>query len=231
MILAGGLGTRLRPYTLMLPKPMLPVGSRPILEHIVDWLKKVGVEDFVITTGYLGKMIRDYFGDGSELGVRIEYAISSRPLGIAGQLKTAESKVRGTFLCLYGDAILDFDPRKLLRFHAQKKATATMTLMKYSTEMKYGFMETAKDGRLLEWREKPTISGHINVGCYAMEKKFLSYIPKAKMFGMKEAFEGAVAAGERVFCYRADGEFIDIGDRRSYREANELYMKRLGKVL
>jgi mannose-1-phosphate guanylyltransferase len=221
----------LRPYTLLLPKPMLPVGPRPILEHIIEWLKGAGIGDVVISTGYLGKMVHHYFGDGSEWGMKIVYATSQHPLGTAGQLKNAESKIRGRFVCVYGDALLDFDLGKAIAFHERKKAEATMVLMKHSTELKYGFMKTDEDGRLIEWREKPTFSGNINVGCYVMEKSFLKYIPAKKMYGMKETFENAMTDGAKVYALKVEGKFIDIGDRESYREANDLFLKRLGKVV
>ncbi|MDA4120795.1 MAG: nucleotidyltransferase family protein [Thaumarchaeota archaeon] len=230
-MLAGGLGTRLRPYTFLLPKPMLPVGPKPILEHLLEWLKGNGVTDVVVSTGYLGKMVSEYFGDGSEFGVHLTYATSPHPLGTAGQLKAAEGKIRGRFVCLYGDALLDFDLAKAVEFHERKKASATMVLMKYSTELKYGFMDTDKDGRLTRWKEKPKISGWINVGCYVMEKSFLRHIPPGTMYGMRETFEKARANKERLFALKVKGEFIDIGDRRSYRDANELFMKKMGKVV
>ncbi|MDG6913161.1 MAG: nucleotidyltransferase family protein, partial [Nitrososphaerota archaeon] len=176
VVLAGGLGTRLRPYTFLLPKPMLPVGPKPIMEHLLEWLNKWGIEDVVVSTGYLGKMLQEYFGSGADWGMKIAYATSARPLGTAGQLKAAESKIKGRFVCVYGDQLLDFDLAKALEFHQKKKAAATMVLMKYSTELKYGFMETDRDGRLTEWKEKPTISGYINVGCYVMERSFLRFI-------------------------------------------------------
>ena len=230
VILAGGLGTRLRPYTLLLPKPMLPVGPSPILEHIIGWLKKNGVTEVIITTGYLGKTIQEYFGAGRDWGVKIQYAASPHPLGIAGQLKTAESKIRGTFVCVYGDAILEMDLRKVIRFHADHSALATIALMKYSTSLKYGFLETDREGRLTEWREKPVISGYINVGCYVMEKAFLKSIPPNQMYGMKEAFEKAMKGG-RVYALRVGGRFTDIGDTKSYREANDEFTKKMGRLL
>jgi len=229
VILAGGLGTRLRPYTFLLPKPMLPVGPKPIMEHILEWLKESGISDIVVSTGYLGKMVQEYFGDGEEWGVRIAYATSSRPMGTAGQLKAAEGRIKGRFVCIYGDALLDFDLRKAVDFHEKKQATATMVLMKYSTEMKYGFMETDKDGRLTEWKEKPEISGFINVGCYVMERSFLSYIPAAKVYEMNDAFRVAKAKGARLYAVRVEGTFLDIGDRKSYKDANELFTKNMGQ--
>jgi mannose-1-phosphate guanylyltransferase len=221
----------LRPYTFLLPKPMLPVGPKPILEHIIEWLSSSGIKEVTISTGYLGRMIEEYFDRGSDFGVKVNYAKSVHPLGTAGQLKAAESKIRGRFICMYGDAILKFDLGKALDFHSSHKAVATMVLMKYSTELKYGFMETDREGKLTEWREKPTYSGYINVGCYIMEKRFLRYIPAGRMFGMDTAFARAKNAGERLFGAKVEGEFIDIGDRKSYRDANEQYMKKIGKVL
>jgi mannose-1-phosphate guanylyltransferase len=209
---------------------MLPVGPKPILEHIVTWLKDSGVSDIIITTGYLGKTIQEYFGTGKDWEVKIRYASSPHPLGIAGQLKSAESLIRGRFVCVYGDAILEMDLKKVIAFHEKHRPLATMTLMKYSTNLKYGFMETDRDGLLLEWREKPTITGYINVGCYVMEKEFLKFIPPSQMYGMKEAFERAMKHG-KVYGFRSNGKFTDIGDTRSYREANEEFTKKMGKLL
>ena len=210
---------------------MLPVGPKPILEHIVEWLKSSGITEVVVSTGYLGKMVSEYFGDGSEWGTHMTYASSPRPLGTAGQLKAAEDKLRGRFVCVYGDAILDFDLKEALEFHEKKKATATMVLMKYTADMKYGFMETDKEGRLTAWKEKPKISGYINVGCYVMEKSFLRFIPPGRMYGMRETFEEAKASGAKLYAVKVDGEFVDIGDRRSYKEANAQFMKKMGKVV
>lgn len=208
---------------------MLPVGPKPIMEHILEWLKGAGITDVVVSTGYLGKMLQEYFGDGSEWGVKIAYATSPHPLGTAGQLKAAEPKVRGRFVCVYGDALLDFDLNEALDFHASKRATATMVLMKYSTEMKYGFMETEKDGRLSEWKEKPRISGYINVGCYVMEKSFLKYIPAGRIYEMNDAFREAKADDASLYAVKVEGTFLDIGDRKSYRDANELYTRNMGE--
>ena len=105
IILAGGLGTRLHPYTNSLPKPMLPLGEKPILEYLIEWVKKNGVKEIVLCVSYLRKKIEDYFQDGKRFGVKIEYAVSNKPLATAGQLKTAEKFIDDTFVCLYGDSI------------------------------------------------------------------------------------------------------------------------------
>lgn len=209
---------------------MLPVGPKPILEHILEWLRQNNISNVVISVGYLGKMIRDYFKSGREWGMKIEY-ITSPPLGTAGQLKATEGKIGGSFVCLYGDALLEINLREVIDFHFRHKALATMTLMRYSTEMKYGFMETNREGLLTGWKEKPTVSGDINVGCFVMEKGFLSYIPRGRMFGMDQAFGKAMDAGEKVYGVRVEGRFTDIGDRKAYREANDAYLKKMGRVL
>jgi mannose-1-phosphate guanylyltransferase len=206
---------------------MLPVGPKPIMEHILEWLNAAGITEVVVSTGYLSKMLQDYFGGGTEQGVKIEYATSPHPLGTAGQLKAAEPKIHGRFVCVYGDALLQFDLTKAIDYHVKKKATATMVLMKYSTEMKYGFMETDREGRLTEWKEKPKISGYINVGCYVMERKFLKYIPAGRIYEMNDAFKEAMSDGASLFAIKMQGSFLDIGDRKSYKEANELYTKNM----
>ena len=206
------------------------MGPKPILEHILDWLRGNDVKDVVIATGYLGRMIEQYFGDGRDFGVSIEYARSDRPLGHAGQLKTAEGLLPETFVCLYGDAILDFDLKKLLEYHAKKSAFVTMALMKYETKMKYGVISTYSEGRISKWKEKPVIESDINVGCYVMEKKFLSYIPRGQVYGMKEAFKSAMKADKAVYALRVKGEFTDIGDIAMHKEADRAYIARYGKI-
>lgn len=230
MVLAGGLGTRLRPYTLLLPKPMLAVGPKPILEHIVDWLRESGIGEIVVATGYLGRTIERYFGDGSDFGVKMEYARSDRPLGHAGQLKSAEAALPQTFVCVYGDAILGFDLKRLVEFHRAKGAFVTMALMRHETRMKYGVVSTHPDGRILRWREKPAIRNDINVGCYVIERGFLEYIPAGRVFGMKEAFRAAMDAGRPIYALKVEGEFTDIGDLEMHAAADKAYIERYGKI-
>ena len=121
VILAGGLGTRLRPLTLKTPKPMLPLGKKPILEHLIEWSKKNGVKSIVLCVSYRKEKIQDYFKDGKKFGVNIEYAVSKKPLATAGQLKTAEKFIDDTFVCLYGDSIFDFSLRNMIKQHKCKE--------------------------------------------------------------------------------------------------------------
>ena len=230
VVLAGGLGTRLRPYTRFVPKPMLPVGHTPILERILDWLKSNGIEEVVISTGYLGNVIENYFGDGSQFGVKVEYASSRKPLGIAGQLRSAQPMLGERFVCVYGDAILDLDLGRLIEFHIKKKALLTMALMDYEIQSKYGVIEAQRDGRIARWREKPVFTSQINVGCYVMEKRYLDYIPGASVYGMKEAFEAALAKHEPLYALKLAGSFHDIGDKHAYLEADSYYSREDGKI-
>ena len=188
------------------------------------------MKDVVIATGYLGRMIEQYFGDGSDFGVNIEYARSDRPLGHAGQLKTAERLLPETFVCLYGDAILGFDLGRLVEFHRRKRSFVTMALMPYETKMKYGVISTNSEGRVSKWKEKPAITSDINIGCYVVDKKFLGYIPRGEVFGMKEAFKAAMKDDRAVYALKVKGEFTDIGDIAAHREADKAYVQRYGQI-
>lgn len=230
VILAGGLGTRLQPYTFFMPKPMLPLGNKPLLEHIIAWIRRNDVRDIVICTSYLGKTIENYFNDGNKFDVKIEYARSERPLGTAGQLKSAEKFLDDTFFCIYGDSIYEFDLRKLEKVHKSKKALVTMTLMKYTEKLKYGFIEINGSKRVKSWKEKPEFSGLINIGCYVMEPEFLRYIKRNSATGMDKVFVKALKYNGRIYAHVITSGFIDIGNKKSYMKAYKDYLAKLGRV-
>jgi mannose-1-phosphate guanylyltransferase len=231
VILAGGLGTRLQPYTFFIPKPMLPLGNKPLLEYIIEWLKKAGdINHIVICVSYLHRTIEDYFEDGTRFGVQIEYARSERPLATAGQLKTAEKLLDDSFLCVYGDSVYEFSLRKMIKQHGDSKAFITMALLPYSTKLKYGFIDINGYDRVIAWREKPEISGLINIGCYIMEQEFLKIIPRSGSFGMDHAVRKALDQKRSVKGFRIDNGFMDIGDKKSYLDAYKQYLGKLGKI-
>jgi mannose-1-phosphate guanylyltransferase len=230
VILAGGLGTRLQPYTFFIPKPMLPLGNKPLLEHIVEWLKDAGISEIVVCVSYLHRTIEDYFEDGGRFGVEIEYARSERPLATAGQLKTAEKLLDGSFVCVYGDSVYEFNLSKMIRQHNESKAFVTMAVLQYSTKLRYGFIDVNGQDRVTAWREKPEISGLINIGCYVMEPDFLKIIPKSGAFGMDDAVRKALEQKKTVKSFKIDAGFIDIGDKKSYLDAYKQYANRLGKI-
>src|SRR5215475_12477031 len=163
VILAGGLGTRLQPYTFFIPKAMLPLGNKPLLEHIIYWLKRCSansdsygrINHIILCVSYLHRAIEDYFEDGRRFGVKIEYARADRPLATAGQLKTAEKMLDGTFVCLYGDSVYEFNLNRMLRQHRISKAFISMALLSYKTKLRYGFIEMdgKAEDRISRWTE------------------------------------------------------------------------------
>jgi Nucleoside-diphosphate-sugar pyrophosphorylase involved in lipopolysaccharide biosynthesis/translation initiation factor 2B, gamma/epsilon subunits (eIF-2Bgamma/eIF-2Bepsilon) len=159
IILAGGLGTRLQPYTFFIPKPMLPLGNKPLLEHIIEWLKNDdnNFDDIIICVSYLHRTIEDYFEDGSRFGISIEYARSDRPLATAGQLLTAKRFIDDTFVCVYGDSIYEFPLTEMINEHDRLGAFISMALLSYKTRLKYGFIDVNGNSRVTAWDEKPEI--------------------------------------------------------------------------
>ena len=228
VIVAGGLGTRLRPLTLKTPKPMLKIGKKPILEHLIDWNKKNGVKSFVICVSYLRENIEDYFKDGKKFGVDIEYAVSNKPLATAGQLKTAEDFIDDTFVCMYGDSLFDFSLRNMIKQHKAKKSFVTMALNEYKTNLEYGVIDTSKTGKVLSWEEKPEIKANINIGCYVMEPDVFRLIPKNKPYGMDNVIKKAMKK-KLVSGFITKKSFTDIGNKKSYDQANLEYTQKLGK--
>jgi len=225
VILAGGLGTRLRPLTNKKPKPMLPLDKKPILEHLIKWIKKNGVKDIILCVSYLHETIEKYFEDGSKFGVNIEYAVSGRPLATAGQLKTAQKFIDDTFVCVYGDSLFNFNLRRMITDHKKKKPFITMSLYEHKTSIKYGVIDTKNNGKVLSWNEKPEIKSKINMGCYVMESAVLNFIPKNKSYGMDGVIKGAISKRKTVNSLLIKKGFIDVGDKKTYEKLRLEYRK------
>ena len=230
IILAGGLGTRLQPYTTFIPKPMLPLGEKPLLEHLIEWVKKNGIKDIVLCVSYLRKTIEDYFEDGKRFGVKIEYAVSNKPLATAGQLKTAEKFIDDTFVCIYGDSVFDFNLKNMISDHKKKKSFITMSLYEYKTNIKYGVIDTKNNGRVSGWNEKPEIKAKVNIGCYVMEPTTLDFIPKNRSFGMDSVIKKAISKRKAVNSFLSKKGFTDIGDKETYEKINLQYRKKTGEI-
>ncbi len=232
VILAAGVGTRLQPYTFFIPKPMLPLGNKPLLEYLIEWVKQLkNIDEVIICVSYLHRTIEDYFDDGGRFGIKISYARSERPLATAGQLKTAEKMQNARFLCLYGDSIYDFDLGKMVHEHEESKAFLSMALMKYKTRLKYGFIDADEEANIVTaWREKPEVEGLINIGCYIMEKEFLGMIPDSSTIGMDKIVKDVISQKKIVKAFTINSGFLDIGDKRSYLDAYKKYVKKLGSI-
>ena len=230
VILTGGLGTRLQPYTLFVPKPMLPLGDKPLLEHSINWLKKNNIKSIVLCVSYLRRNIQDYFQDGTDFGVNIEYAISNKPLATAGQLKSAEKFIDDTFVCMYGDSIFDFNLREMIKKHQKNKAFLTMCLYEYKYKLPYGVIDTDKKDFITAWREKPEIVSNINTGCYVIEPGVFSLIPENIPYGMDKVLDKAMSKKKKLSSFLIKKGFTDVGDMASYEKAYQEFKSKLGKI-
>ena len=229
VIIAGGLGTRLRPLTNNTPKPMLPIGEKPILEHLVNWTKKGGIKSVILCVSYLRESIEDYFGDGEKFGVKIEYAISKKQLATAGQLKTAEKFIDDDFVCMYGDSIFNFSLRSMIKQHSIKKSFVTMSLNEHKTTLPYGVIETSKNGKVVNWNEKPEIKANINMGCYIMNPQVFNLIPKNKSYGMDDVIK-KIMKKNTVNSFITKKGFTDIGNKESYKQACDEYNNKQRRI-
>src|SRR5437588_3051466 len=182
VVMAGGEGSRLRPLTLGRPKPMVPIVTRPVMEHILLLLKRHGITEVIVTLQYMADTIQTYFGDGSRFGMKIDYSVEDVPLGTAGSIKLAEHLLSDTFLVISGDALTDIDLSAIIAAHQARKAIATLTLYRVPNPLEFGVVITADDGRIRQFLEKPSwsevFSDTINTGIYVLEKSVMALCPK-----------------------------------------------------
>ncbi len=226
VIMAGGEGTRLRPLTSNAPKPMLPLANRPMMEHIVDLLKKHGFDDIVVTVAFMANQIRNYFGNGSELGVRMVYATEEEPLGTAGSVRNAMAELDEPFLVISGDVLTDVDLSQLVAFHEQRKAMATIGLVRVDDPLEFGIVITRDDGSIERFLEKPTwgevFSDTINSGIFVLEPDIFDYIaPNQSVDFSGEVFPNLLVDGKPLFGAVADGYWEDVGTVEAYMRAHK----------
>jgi mannose-1-phosphate guanylyltransferase / phosphomannomutase len=226
VVMAGGEGTRLRPLTSNQPKPMVPVCGKPCMEYIVELLKRHGIDEMVVTLAFLPKVIRDYFGDGSDLGVGIQYSVEQAPAGTAGSVKLAESYLRDdTFIVISGDALADFDLGKIIDFHKRRGAMATIALKRVENPLEFGVVVVNDEGRIERFLEKPTwgqvFSDTVNTGIYVLEPEVFEHIPADTPYDFsQELFPKLFDMGAPLYGYVADGYWQDIGSLGQYLSAN-----------
>lgn len=229
MILAGGVGSRLRPMTCACPKPMVPVLDRPVMEYAVRLLKKHGVEQIGVTVCYLPEQIRSHFGAGERFGVQMRYFPETQPLGTAGGVKQAQNFLDETFFVLSGDGLTDCDLSAALRFHREKKAMATIVLKSAGTPTEYGVAVTRPDGRIRSFLEKPdwsdVLSDRVNTGIYILEPEALRMAPEGVPVDFsRDLFPRLMQAGLGVYGYTMQGYWCDIGDVESYLAAHRAFL-------
>lgn len=224
--MAGGEGTRLRPLTCNLPKPMVPILNKPMMEHIIELLKRHQITDIASTLWYLPRDVTDYFGDGSDFGVKMEYYVEEEPLGTAGSVKNAEQFLDETFIVVSGDSLTDIDLTKAVEFHRANNAVATLVLTKVSNPLNYGIVITAEDGRIRQFLEKPSwsevFSDTVNTGIYVLEPEVLQLFDKGQNFDFsKDLFPKLLSQKAPLYGYVADGYWSDVGNLEVYRKAQE----------
>lgn len=221
VLLAGGKGTRMRPFTYEIPKPMIPIQGRPLIQHIVELLRKYEVREIIFSVGYMSDKIKEYFGNGSKFGVNITYAEEEKELGTGGPLNLIKEKLDETFLMFNGDILANIDLKDFVSFHEEKKGMATIALTAVSNPSRFG-VARLKGDNILEFIEKPPVekeaSNLINAGVYVLEPEVLKYIPKGRAMMEKDVFPKLAKKG-RLFGYHFDGQWFDTGTPESYEIA------------
>ena len=219
VVMAGGMGTRLRPHTENCPKPLLPVAGKPILEHIIERAKLDGFSRFVLAIHYLGQMIEDYFGNGERLGVRIEYLREQSPLGTAGALGLLNPLPSAPFVVTNGDVITDIRYGELLDFHIRHDAAATMAVRVHEWQHPFGVVQT-QGVEIVGFEEKPVARSHINAGVYALDPDALSVLNADAHCDMPTLFERLQSQAKRTVAYPMHEPWLDVGRPDDLKRAN-----------
>ncbi len=219
VVLAGGKGTRLAPYTAILPKPLMPIGDMPILEIILQQMKKAGITEVIITIGHLAELLRAFFNDGERFGLKIEYSIEEEPLGTAGPLSLVASNLGETFLVANGDVLTTLDLRNLVSAHKQSGAIATIASHTRLVNIGLGVLQVDDSDELTGYIEKPTFDYLVSMGIYVFEPEVLQYIPHNQYLDFPELVLKLIDNGERVMSHRFDGYWQDLGHPDDYEQA------------
>jgi len=220
VVLAGGKGTRLAPYTKILPKPLMPIGDMPILEVLLRQMKHAGVEEVVMTVGHLAELMHSFFKDGSQWGLNISYSFENCPLGTAGPLSLIDD-LDETFLVSNGDVLTTLDLRELIAFHQSQGAAATIAVHRRQVKIDLGVVQWDENFRIHGYIEKPSYDYVVSMGMYIFEPRVLQYIPHGKYLDFPDLVLKLIAAGEKVAGYPFDGYWKDLGRPDDYEQAAE----------
>jgi mannose-1-phosphate guanylyltransferase/phosphomannomutase len=225
VVMAGGEGSRLRPLTSNMPKPMLPVANRPLIEHILELLRRHGVTDVVVTVQFLSSVIRNYLGDGSDLGLSVAYSTEDVPLGTAGSVLNARDLLSGPFLVISGDALTDLDLSDAVDFHRARGAAATLVLKHMEDPLEFGIVMTGEDARIERFLEKPTwgqvFSDTVNTGIYVLEPDVLDLVPAEQPYDFSsELFPLMLDKGLPLIGYVTEAYWTDVGNTDAYLHAH-----------
>lgn len=230
VILAGGKGTRLRPYTTVLPKPLMPIGDMPVLEIVLRQLAQAGFGRITLAVSYLAELLAAYCGDGSRFGLRLDYSRETRELSTAGPLKLIDG-LTDTFLVMNGDLLTTIDYRLLVETHRASEAAATIAVHRRTVKIDYGVIEAEPDGRLSAYIEKPEFAYTVSMGINVLEPRALDYICPDERLGMPDLLLRMKEKGERVIVAEPEGIWLDIGRREDYEQAIEIFDARRREFL
>ncbi len=222
VILAGGAGTRLRPYTTVLPKPLMPIGEWPVLEVILRQLKRAGFDRIIVTTGYLSHLLEAYFGDGSRWGVEITYSHEDSPLGTAGPLALLDD-LDENLLVMNGDLLTDLDYGAFWDAHCASDALATIAVCEKNVPISLGVLETDGANQVRKYIEKPTYSFQVSMGVYAYRREIIAEIPQGEYFDFPNLIQKLIGQNQSVAAHPFSGIWFDIGRAEDYEEAQEQF--------
>ncbi len=221
IVCCGGMGTRLRPYTYSIPKPMLPLGNKPILEYVIRHLKRHGFTDLYLTVGYLKEQIMDYFGNGSKFGVKIQYAVEEGEAGTAGSILPLKKWASEPFIVQMGDHLSRLDLKKMHAYHKRMGGIATVALKRTGVPLEYGIAKVDSSNRIISFEEKPIVRNYVNAGVYVFAPAVFEYVRPNDDFA-RNVFPRLLADKQRVNGYVFDDYWLDIGRPSDYEKVNEM---------
>jgi NDP-sugar pyrophosphorylase family protein len=224
IILAGGKGSRLQPFTKVLPKPLVPLGEFPVAEIIIRQLKSHGFKNIVMATGHMAELIESYFGDGRRWGVNIRYVREKRPLGTAGVIQLVKD-LEDHFLVINGDTLTSMDLKKFAVVHKVKKNDATIAVRERVVKTDFGVIEYDKSGLLMDYIEKPEHKSYVSIGVNMLRRKCRDLIKYNESIGMPDLMLRLKAAGEKVYCHKISDIWLDLGRPDDFTTAQEMFRK------
>ncbi|MBN2119184.1 MAG: NTP transferase domain-containing protein [Anaerolineales bacterium] len=230
IILAGGIGTRLAPYTTIFPKPLMPIGNMPILEIVMRQLASHGFQDLTLAVGYLAELLMAYCGDGSKFNVHLDYSREDEPLGTAGPLALVPN-LNETFLVMNGDLLTTINYSSMLDYHRKRGAIATLARYQRDVEIDLGVIESNSDGWLSNYIEKPTLHYAVSMGIYIFEPEIMAYIPYGQRLDLPELLKKLLAEGQQVNTFEFNGYWLDIGRHEDYEKAISIFAENRGDFL
>jgi NDP-sugar pyrophosphorylase family protein len=231
VIVAGGRGTRLRPYTTAFPKPLMPIGDKPILEIIIRQLKVQNFKEIILMVGHLGELIMAFFGDGSKFGVTIRYSKEEQPLGTVGGLGLIKEQLDETFLLVNGDTLTTLNFSDLIDYHKRNEATATIALKQRQVNIDFGVVEIDQsNSQVKNYTEKPILERLVSTGVSALQPDVLEFIKPNEYLDFPNLIQNLIANGKKVKGYIFDGYWLDIGRPDDYERANMEFEETEGKL-